>query len=130
MPNISGRSLVPALRGEALSPGRYYASTKVVAPHKARSPGKIDPQRPYEIAIYEGDLKLMHGDGGTALFDLSEDPSELSPLPVTARGNAYERLFALVKGHFGVERTAGDAAPSTDLPKEVVEGLRALGYTD
>jgi len=130
LPNVSGRSLVPALRGDTLSPGRYYASTKVVASNKARAPVEIDPRKPYEIAIYEGDLKLMHGDAGTALFDLSRDPFEQSPLPVSTRGNAYERLFALVQDHFGEEGTSADVAPSKDFPEEVLEGLRALGYTD
>jgi arylsulfatase A-like enzyme len=129
--NVAGRSLVPALRDQPLPPAPYFASTQFVPSKEGGAPGEVDPRKPYEVAVYEGDLKLMHGDAGTALFDLSQDPKELSPLPESSRPDAYERLSVLaLEHHRELKGTATDAAPAHEIPDEVAEGLRALGYTD
>jgi len=119
--NVQGRSLVPALRGDALGERMYISEIR--APFKGKQ-GYHNPP-PYTLAAFEGRFKLMASKDGGVLYDLEADPGELAPL---RRGDAperYDRLSKLVRDYDATTRA--DATPE-ELPREVIEGLRALGY--
>lgn len=50
----------------------------------------------YERAVYQGSLGLPVGPEKRALFDLSQDPGELSPLAQEEFASSYNRLEALL----------------------------------
>ena len=81
---LEGKSLLPALRGEAPFPARTLAWRFVFGPAVAKSPW----------AIRDGNWKLVQGSAASSevqLFDLSQDASEASDLS-TARTDIRERL--------------------------------------
>jgi arylsulfatase A-like enzyme len=81
---LEGKSLLPALRGEAPFPTRSLPWRFVFGPAVAKSPW----------AIRDGNWKLDQGSAASSevqLFDLSQDASEASDLS-TARTDIRERL--------------------------------------
>ena len=81
---LEGKSLLPALRGEAPFPARTLAWRFVFGPAVAKSPW----------AIRDGNWKLVQGSAASSevqLFDLSQDASEANDLS-TARTDIRERL--------------------------------------
>ena len=124
-----GRSLVPALRGEPLSTRPYFAAVA----HGEAPPAEIQGKfyKPYDlgydVAAYEGSLKILVGPGGITAFDVDADPGELAPLPQDRATKRWEELAARA-----IElRLKTDSAPlEADLTPEEKAGLRALGYFD
>ena len=74
--------------------------------------------------------KLVHDrkTGASKLYHLGDDPLEASPLddPKT-----LARMQGLLEGHLATEQArAADAPRATDLPPEVEETLKVLGYIE
>ena len=89
--------------------------------------GKIRPPFPYDVAAYEGSLKIMLGEDESIGFDIAADPLELSPIAREERTAAWDRLAeqALLYRFESAEPN-----PAEEIPADVAEGLRALGYLD
>ena len=133
---LDGRSLVPVLRGERLGPRPYFGSVRL-GPRRKPKNALVEAVRKkmetrlgefeYDTAVYEGALKLLVGPEKRALFDLSKDPRELSPLSQKDHAASYDRLGALVGSFRNPGQPAREPVPVSD---EVREQLRALGYTE
>jgi arylsulfatase A-like enzyme len=133
---LHGRSLVPALRGEALAPRPYFGSVRMRDPRSARNRAAATLRKKalerqgtfeYEAVVYDGRLKLMVGPHESALFDVRADPGELSPLPQSDHASSYERMQSLLDEF---QASAGPPPEASDVPEDVKEQLRALGYTE
>jgi arylsulfatase A-like enzyme len=111
---LQGRSLVPLLRGpdDGFPPLTAFSTT-----------GRAH-------ALRDGRLKLHARPAGRALFDVEEDPDEQHDLaadhPATLR-TMTEALGAWLRQEETLRARVGEA-PAQEVPPEVVEQLRALGY--
>lgn len=82
-------------------------------------------------ALWDGDDKLVWMHELSALeptlmrFDLSVDPDETSPLPLTADHPRYDELIALSKATI-----ADSGSDQEEIDKSVIEALRAAGYLE
>jgi arylsulfatase A-like enzyme len=130
---LQGRSLVPALHGDALPP-RPYFSQHLSNPRAGLTPlerrvvdaakKKLDPSR-YDTTVYEGSLKMMDGSSGTVLFDVAADPDEASPVLASDRPAEHGRLKSLIAERRSLSSGTPEAEP---VPDDVIEALRVLGY--
>lgn len=77
---LAGRSLLGAIRGEALDDVVVLASTP------APPDGDTTPD-PNLVAAYLGSTKAIAGNGTLDVYDLASDPRELSPLPSSAQSS-------------------------------------------
>ncbi len=125
MASAEGRSLAPALRGQALAPRPVVAEVRGPLGPNGRKPW------PDQRTVWVGDAKMIHDEttGEFWFSDVARDPDEnraaLPSLPtfgVMKRSlDAYERLRPPV----------GGAAPGEALATpDVVERMRALGYVE
>jgi arylsulfatase A-like enzyme len=117
-PGLSGRSLVPLLRGEA-------APSQPVFAEGFAFDARLQ-------AVIDGDWKLIRDlrTGALALYDLAADPGEQRDL-AASRPEERERLRALLDAEFGGGHPAQDPlALPAPLEPETRERLRALGYLD
>jgi hypothetical protein len=73
-------------------------------------------------AWWDGERKLFWKNGGFSLFDLANDPKELSPLPLPADDPLRPRFEAFVEQVRATGRRK--VAPTPEL----IEALRKLGY--
>jgi arylsulfatase A-like enzyme len=86
-------------------------------------------------AVWDDRFKLIEfsqdGRDWIELYDLHEDPGELRDLS-SERPELRRRLGSALSERFGPERRIFDGASTSgeDLPPEVEERLRALGYID
>lgn len=113
-----GRSLAPALRGDALAPRPVVAEIlhRELPPH---------PPRRHTVVATDGRSKLlMRPDGAFERVDLEADPGETRPQP--ADRAELERLLASA-GLPGGTRTYADRHLPEPTP-EMLGELRALGY--
>jgi hypothetical protein len=111
---VSGRSLVPALDGEEMSEGYYYAETR------------IPPPPPLQTAVLYGDRKLQMFEGDVSAYDLGADPQELH----RGRLEADDRdLFRRLDRYGSLQATASISDDSLDADEEGRHTrLVALGY--
>ncbi len=119
--SLAGRSLVPAMRGEALAERAIFAELA------------LNPNNPVD-SLSEGGWKLLRqrASGQVLLFDTVSDAMELEDV-AGEHGDVVERLLARLDA--SVQRAherseAFTAAPPLDLSAEELERLRALGYVD
>jgi arylsulfatase A-like enzyme len=89
---MEGRSLVPLMRGEKLSPRPVFSMYY-----------QTNPSRGHEItkgliATWEGDYKLIHNleDGKSLLFNLRNDPEEMNNL-IESETEVGQHLLDLIK---------------------------------
>ncbi|MGD2128537.1 MAG: sulfatase [Lysobacterales bacterium] len=116
-----GRSLVPALRGEALEPAEYVAEIEVRKEDDRPSWYDVD-----HLAIYYEGFKLERLFGKTALYDLTRDPDAANPLKP---GNLNAETIAAYLEDRAVDYLAnGRMANTAELDKTAVDQLRSLGY--
>ncbi len=115
---LDGRSLVPALRGEALATATYFAEVRTASKTGASTEGPL----PQHVAVWRGPRKLVRTQRGTQLFDLASDPAEKSPLAAAA-GRDLEKLAQL---H---DVNSSEPVPA-ELDAETLEELRSLGYVE
>lgn len=118
---VDGRSLVGALRGEALGDRLYFAEMN--EPLWDKDPTEI---RRRDVAVYEGDLKAVHDREGSRMFDLSADPAARSPLAPGARGARSAELAELARAY----HSRGRAHSGRVKDPAVADELRALGYLE
>ena len=88
--------------------------------------------RPEERSVRTARHKLIvdPGDGSTMLFDLQEDPGEKRNL-AAADPATTERLLALTREHAAAnEAHGGLAGKAAEVPPDVAERLRSLGYLE
>ncbi len=121
-PDVQGRSLLPALRGQTHEGETYFAEVRTLGPDSAHA------AHGDSVAVLSDEFKLTLTPKGIALYKLDEDPQELSPLSPDALPEIYETLLVLARQH--QRRKAGEpvAHASEALDEEVMEELRALGY--
>ena len=85
------------------------------------------------VAVRRGDFALVRDyrrGRGPFLYDLRADPHELAPLPSPEQHPAYADLAAYADW-WGAEigsRNEGEGLVTPDMPDELRERLRALGY--
>ncbi|MGD2017868.1 MAG: sulfatase [Planctomycetota bacterium] len=116
-----GESLAPYLRGErGGSPDRPAVSELMSVGRNLRS-----------LRTTAGKYVVNHDNGGSAWFDLSEDPLELQPrLSADAEGGAsLRRLYDAAAQEIieGLER-APSGASEADVPDSIRRSLAANGY--
>ncbi len=119
LPRAEGRSLAPALRGEALDASREIVTTSRHYPQK--------PER-WKVGVRSGPFKLCATPAtqGFALFDLRTDPRELVDI-----SESQPQVVARLRGE--VERVVR-ALEAPELPRELDDSerraLAELGYAD
>jgi arylsulfatase A-like enzyme len=112
--SFRGRSLVPALDGEAL------AQRPAVAEFF-----RVNALSRHRFAVIDGDQKYLFGvDGGLERFDVADDPGEEHPLPAE-RGRVDELLAG---AGFTLDFTPRSSSASPEITPEMHEHLQALGY--
>ncbi len=122
---LDGRSLLPALRGEALAERPYYSEVRVVGRKKKKVNRGRDESA---LAVFLDDHKLVLQDGEAKFFDLSSDPMELSPRAEPSDDAHAAELAALATAYRDQADRRGGQVEPTDLAPHVREELRALGY--
>jgi arylsulfatase A-like enzyme len=121
-PAVDGRSFMAAMSGENLQPAYQYAEYGGQPSNRVK-------------AVWDDRFKLIEfsqdGRDWIELYDLHEDPGELRDLS-SERPELRRRLGSALSERFGPERRIFDGASTSgeDLPPEVEERLRALGYID
>ncbi len=118
-----GASLGPSLRGEtSTAPDRPAVSELMSVGRNLRS-----------LRTAEGKFVVNHDNGGSAWFDLAEDPGELQPRGLSGDGEgggaALKRLYdeAAEEIISGLERAPAGAA-AADVPASIQRSLAANGY--
>ena len=119
---LQGRSLRPAIEGDHLAPTAVFAETRL-----PRSMKRPDTSQPVSVAVFRGRLKLVDRPRGTALFDLSTDPGEASPLEASPGDHDIDRLIELAADY---QSQSPRARSSASLSEEDRELLRSLGYVN
>jgi arylsulfatase A-like enzyme len=93
---VDGRSLLPAIRGEA------GGGDVVLCGTPPPPPGLPDPN---PVAALRFPLKLVLHPAGPVLYDLARDPGEAAPLPGTAlEAEAAQRLLRAARTHRDAQR--------------------------
>lgn len=134
-PELPGRDLGPALRGEALPPAPAFAEEWYGKPHR--------------VAVRDGNWKLLRLPE-PRLYDLATDPAETTDL-AAARPDVVARLEGMLAAYFGAAAgrpiaevdwdaarasgatwtpTARGDAPTAELSDGTLEALEALGYLE
>jgi uncharacterized sulfatase len=89
---MEGRSLVPLLKGEMLSPQPAFSM------NFEKNPSREHQITKGTVAVWEGDYKLIHylEEKKSLLFNLKQDPDELNNL-FDKEAEVGQRLLALIK---------------------------------
>ena len=116
-----GESLGPHLRGELVGgPDRPAVSELMSVGRNLRS-----------LRTSSGKFVVNHDNGGSAWFDLGQDPGELQPLMLSPEGGGagLKRLYdeAAEEIISGLSRAPGGAA-AADVPASIQRSLAANGY--
>jgi arylsulfatase A-like enzyme len=121
--NLQGRSLMPAIEGEALEVIPYFAEVKG-SPQEAVEEVDGEASETDRLAVLRGPFKLVVWRDETTLYDLSRDPGELNPIAPEEAEGLYTSLDELLKAY-----AAGMmSAEQIELSEEDLRELRALGY--
>ena len=119
---VEGRSLMPALAGEALPSRPYYVEARDLGNNSRRT-----ERDAAGVAVFLDDSKAIWKPDDFAVYDLDEDPLELgvedSPLPE----HLHSELLRLAVGFHEQSAVAGS---TTELDPAVEEELRTLGYIE
>jgi arylsulfatase A-like enzyme len=127
---LEGRSLVPALRGEALAPRPVFTeSGRSHHPEEIRGRVRFDVAGRFR-AVFEGDWKLVWTpfqapEREYALYDLGRDPGE-----TFSRWRPDHPEGRRLREHLAGWLRATDDPTETALDARDVELLRSLGYVD
>jgi arylsulfatase A-like enzyme len=126
-----GVSWAPALRGgERPAPATVCYQAHRGAVHGASESDRARSKGLLDVAVIDGERKeILHINGSQReVFDLAEDPRELSPLvaPGSTSSEALIRCVGEVSNALG----SLDRLTTKKLDDETVEQLRALGYLD
>ncbi len=114
---LPGRSLAPALAGQALKRDPLYAESLY---------GRLNCRWAALRAFTDGDSKLVTG-GTSELFDLGSDPQEEHNRADAEARRAAELRQALDRAVKAMA-PGGDRARRTAMASEQAERLRSLGY--
>jgi len=120
IPN-QGRSLMPAIQGEALDPAEYVAEIEVRK--EENRPAWYDINR---LALYYDDFKFEYAFGKGTLFDLAEDPDAVSPLDASGEGEAI--IGTYLEGLAQEFLAEGNFASDSSLDDDTINQLKSLGY--
>ncbi len=123
---IDMRGELPQERGLAAS---YAYPDQVLGTFPAalrRSAGLDAHRRSFAVGLDGRHKLIIDSEGREELYDLSQDPGELSPLQ-DAPADLLERLRALAESGRPVEHV-GPAVEVDREDQETVQALRALGY--
>ena len=112
---LQGRSLVPILRGDRLRRQIYFAEM-ALEPRNGSHSGAI--------AVLAGRFKQISQGDEHRLFNREEDPEEIEPLSLEKFREISRRMSALATEF----AEADHRSASTELRREDIEELRALGY--
>jgi arylsulfatase A-like enzyme len=140
---LAGLPLPSAMQGASLRPvvvdGAAPPARPLFAETRARLrwlTSKVEPQQPPFIAVRKGDTKYIVNRPGsgeakpTAAYDLASDPGETAPRPLSAdEQTAVDRLV----DDYLAAAPAADAQPGRDaseIPPDLRERLRHLGYVE
>jgi arylsulfatase A-like enzyme/Tfp pilus assembly protein PilF len=116
-PDLPGRDLRPALRGEPIRPEPLYAESLF---------GRLTCRWSSLRGFAGGEWKLVEG-AEPELFDLSTDPGETRNL-AAREPERLERMRGLLRAAVQKMAPAGDTAKAAALSPEQEERLRSLGY--
>ena len=109
-----GRSLLPAVHGQAPEPKTYLAESRT-------SPGRVQP-----VAILKDNLKVVLMGDEAFGFDLAKDPTEQNRLDIGSSPELTE-LAEIARAYeaTGTESVAGEQPSQARL-----DALKALGYVE
>ena len=116
-PEMSGRDLRPALRGERLPPEPLYAESVF---------GRLNCRWASLRSWTADDWKLVQG-SRAELFHLTEDPGETHDR-AAEEGPRVERLRAALQAAVAKMAPAGDQARTAAVTPDAEAMLRSLGY--
>lgn len=133
-PDVAGRSLAAAVRGEPLA--EEPVLSEVMAPGYV--PGAPPPERTTAVrttvrSVTLGGWKLIEQDSGLLeLYDLAGDPGELHDLAESEPERVASMRVALgARVAAAVERGAGyERSPEMQLSADQLAALKALGYVE
>jgi choline-sulfatase len=117
---VEGRSLMPALEGQAMPSRPYYVEARDLDTNARWPEGDAAA-----LAVFLEDSKAIWRPDGFEVYDLDQDPLESgsrdSPLPEHLRTE-------LLRLAIGFHEQSVVSGPTEKLSPEVEEELRALGY--
>ncbi|MEE8592667.1 MAG: sulfatase/phosphatase domain-containing protein, partial [Candidatus Bipolaricaulota bacterium] len=122
---FQGRSLVPLIdRDKVQFPHRYLFSERPRKVFSQWEDGEV-------FAIRDAGVKYIHHTEGTdELFDLTNDPFELSNLIGTAPDLEKKLLESVLTVYDGLVEQSVQKTEKEELSDEEVEELKALGYIE
>lgn len=119
-----GRSLVPALKGNALDSAEYVVEVELRK--EDRRPSWYDADR---LAVYYDDFKLEYAFGEGQLFDLRRDRNAVRPLnPISPNDALIKTIGDYLEGIAQEYVAGGMAANLPAMDEETVNQLKSLGY--
>jgi arylsulfatase A-like enzyme len=119
-----GRSLVPALKGNALDTAEYLVEVEMRK--EDRRPSWYDADR---LAVYYDEFKLEYSFGKGQLFDLRHDSEAVQPVDPGRPSYEFDRTIGdYLEGVAEEYVASGMAANLSTLDGDAVNQLRSLGY--
>jgi arylsulfatase A-like enzyme len=121
---LAGAAVPPGLQGTDISP--LLRGAPVPAPSEVFATGVL--HKPDMFTVRTERYKLVVDGGERTLFDLAADPGETNDVS-DERASVAAEMHERLSGH--LERSsaaAGLPARTADIPEELRERLRALGY--
>ncbi|MGK7294984.1 MAG: sulfatase [Candidatus Wenzhouxiangella sp. M2_3B_020] len=120
LPGSQGRSLVPALNGEAMDPVDYLAEVALQPEDQVG-----DWYDPDALAVYSQGLKFVFRKDTRRVFEIGDEPVVARPLQQPDSVSAMGEFARSVAEEF----LAGEMTPSdAELTESDIEALRSLGY--
>ncbi len=118
-----GRSLVPLLLGDELSPSPVISERRWISP-------EVPPPGERYLSVVDRTWRRHFTDEGvSALFDLTLDPDEEIDVSA-AHPEVAERMDALLVDWTDAHAASLWAPPRTEIDPEIRRSLEALGYLD
>jgi len=122
---LQGENLVDAMEGKSDPRRPVFSEARVKKNLRPANWGQL-------IAVRSGEWKLIYNrtKRSAELYHLKEDPGETRNLVDRERERARELLRLVAAYDKDNARRAHRTAGQGDLPEDVVEGLRSLGYVN
>ena len=136
--NVQGLSLIKTLNGKPDTEGdvayaEAFPPMTMLNLLKRNKPQLIEDRQLTEVrrGVYDGDYKLaLVGDEVESLFDVAQDPAEVSDIAPNKPEIATDLQYKLQAFVHQAQAQRLDGVQEGDVSAEVLENLQALGYID
>ncbi len=119
---LQGISLVPAIFGRPTEPRVYISEAR-----KGANADSKDSRM--ELALYEGNVKVVRKLTGVQVYDLANDAGENKPVPADWNPTLRGRVHKLMEAYDQIE-SGERSVKLEELDKASIQELRALGYIE